>query len=264
MCAAYTYCDEKDDSGVYQIDYSNPGVVLIFNNKYFHEKSKVRKGSEQDVMRLTDLFVTLNYTVERFIDTTAAEVKTILKEWSNRDYENIGCLLVFIMSHGKRGTIITTDGKQIILDEFVDPFKRNRSLKNKPKLFFIQACRGSNFISAIEKMDDDQVSFEEDASRVPIEADFLYSYSTIEDFYSFRDEESGSWYIQTLCDIIDGGKAKELSKVLTIVNNRISKKETSDRKKMMSTFENRLTKLFYSSQPVNKYLVMNFYYFNIH
>ena len=43
---------------VYKIDYSRPGVVVIFNNKEFtdHEAHPIRHGSEQDVLSLCTLF----------------------------------------------------------------------------------------------------------------------------------------------------------------------------------------------------------------
>ena len=44
--------------------------------------------------------------------------------------------------------------------------------------------------------------YETDATRVPVETDCLFLYSTVEGYFSYRNQESGSWYIQTLCDVI--------------------------------------------------------------
>lgn len=40
-------------------------------------------------------------------------------------------------------------------------------------------------------------------TRLPVEADFLFAYSTIPGFYSWRNTDNGSWYIQALCRLIE-------------------------------------------------------------
>ena len=88
------------------------------------------------------------------------------------------------MSHGDEDSIIASDNKNIKLNQFFNPIKSNLSLKNKPKLFFIQACRGgkempeiaSNQRSVIMSTDLNMVPDSEIVSnfKPPIEADFIY------------------------------------------------------------------------------------------
>jgi hypothetical protein len=75
----------------------------------------------------------------------------------------------------------------------------------------------------------------------------LYSYSTVKGFYSYRNPESGSWFIQTLCDVIEKEKNEHILDILTQVNNLMSKKEI-----IVSTFETTLTKKFYFIQNINQ------------
>ena len=79
--------------------------------------------------------------------------------------------------------------------------------------------------------------------KVAIEADFLYSYSTIDGKYSLRDEQTGSLYIQTLCDLIEREPHEELSLLLVDVNNAISKFKTQ--MPLIPTYDSRLRKRFY-------------------
>ena len=82
--------------------------------------------------------------------------------------------------------------------------------------------------------------------QVKIEADFLYSYSTIDGKYSLRDETKGALYIQTLCDLIEHEPHEEISLLLVDVNNAISKlKPTTTTTTLTPTYENRLRKRFY-------------------
>ena len=235
---------------VYLIDPINPGIVIIFNMKLFrNDSNSTRNGSEKDVERLSNLFRDLDYQVETKLELNSNDMRRCLKEYSNKDYSQVSCFIMFIMSHGEKGTILASDNSSIYLTEFIDPFKTNRSLINKPKLFFVQACRGDQEMLNIES---DSTStnydrFETDANRVPIEVDFLYSYSTVKGFFSYRNPESGSWFIQTLCDVIEKEKNEHILDILTQVNNLISKKE-----KAMSTFETTLTKKFYFIQNINQ------------
>ena len=241
MCAYSNYNENK----VYPINYAAPGTCIIFNNKFFKDKNMERKGSEKDVMRITQVFQDLNFAVETCLDKKASEIRKLIRHYANLDYTNEHCFICFIMSHGNKGTITSADLNEIYLNEFIDPFKQNKTLKNKPKLFFIQACRGTqemnNLVSDQKDGDaNDDDLYDSEASRVPIEADFLFCYSTVEGYYSYRNPESGSWYIQTLCDVITKDMDEELSHMLIDVNSLLSKRE-----KMMPTFENRLTKRFY-------------------
>ena len=62
----------------YKIDYSRPGVVVIFNNKEFTdtEAYPIRHGSEQDVSSLCELFRDLNYVVRPpYINQTEARMR---------------------------------------------------------------------------------------------------------------------------------------------------------------------------------------------
>jgi hypothetical protein len=236
---------------VYHINYASPGHVIIFNVKHFPKSPHyTRHGSEKDVERLSRLFGDLNYEIEINLDLDSAQMRSRLIDYSIKDYSQDSCCIVFIMSHGNKGTILASDNTNIYLTEFIDPFKTNKSLKNKPKLFFIQACRGNQTLKNMDDIESEAVSydsFETDSTKVPIEADLLCSYSTIEGYYSYRDPNSGSWYIQTLCDVISNVISNEkyynILNILTDVNSLMAKREI-----IMPTFESSLTKRFYFNQ----------------
>ena len=93
--------------------------------------------------------------------------------------------------------------------------------------------------------------------RLPKETDFLFSYSTLENHVSYRDDEDGTWYIQMLCKAIREEESKEISAILRYTHYLISKMVGKHRSpngdavefKMTPTYENRLLKLFYMSKP---------------
>jgi len=146
MCALKANLDEDR---IYNVDYAKPGLVIIFNNKFFTTNTnKTRHGSEKDVARLSQIFDDLNFKVEIHLDKTASEMRRIIRTYATkRDYTNDSSLFFFIMSHGGRkgqfsgGIVLSSDEMELYISEFIDPFKQCESLIGKPKLFFIQACR---------------------------------------------------------------------------------------------------------------------------
>ena len=114
------------------------------------------------------------------------------------------------MTHGeKEGKIFSSSG-EFIVNELWENFTGDscKTLAGKPKLFFIQACRGSmtdpgavfkpkprvrrHLLSdTVDSKRQDQVPY-----VIPVMADLLIFYSTSEGFYSFRNPLDGSWFIQ--------------------------------------------------------------------
>jgi hypothetical protein len=223
---------------VYELSYLKPGKFIIFNNKHFDNLSKLtRHESEIDVERLLNLFSNLNYQIEEpILDKNSLQIRQHLNEFNKQDYSEYSSLIMFIMSHSdnsNQDTILASDHVNIHLNEFIDTFKDNISLKDKPKLFFIQASRFDSCCDQKEKE-------EEEENNISIENDFLFLYSNIKDYYCYKDPESGSWYIQTLCDVISTQKYDDILNILADVNCLISQ-----RKYKMPKFESILTKRFY-------------------
>jgi hypothetical protein len=264
MSASYIPLEDRNQiERVYKIDYSRPGKVIIFNNKEFTNPVKYpdRAGSEHDVFSLCTLFRGLKYVVcTPYINNNEAEMREAIHKYATDEYTSYGCLIVFIMSHGKKNKIISSDSAVIYLNEFITPLKTNASLKSKPKIFFIQACRGSTEMTLKKDCKEKLYSrYFDQENRLSEEADFLLSYSTLEGYVSWRDTYDGSWYIQMLCKAIEEEESKEITHILKyahlLISQLVGKYLSTDDKmvevKMTPTYEDRLTKLFYIAEPKN-------------
>ena len=92
---------------------------------------------------------------DKYIETQLApqveqQMKDLVENYSKRDYSNDSCFVCFIMSHGDNGKILCSDEMLIDLKkDIIKPFQMSKTLVNKPKLFFIQACRGDNVMPNI-------------------------------------------------------------------------------------------------------------------
>lgn len=171
------------------------------------------------------------------------------------------------MTHGKHdGKIYAADGEFMVQDLWERFIGNNcKSLIGKPKLFFIQACRGSTTDPGIVlkpkpkirpfKLSDtvDAKALLEKHYVIPTLADLLVMYSTAEGYYSFRNPAEGSWFIQALCEELRENIHEDLMMILTGVNRRVAFAKQSnipdnlewDAMKQMPNIMSMLTKTMY-------------------
>lgn len=135
------------------------------------------------------------------------------------------------------------------------------SLAGKPKLFFIQACRGALFDSGhvrdisgdfkdifhtlnrdhgshesidtnpfslnIEEEEVEEEGIEDIFYNPPIFKDCLMVRSTMSKYFSFRNTDSGSWFIQDLCNELEANGTKaDILNLLTHVNWSVSERKS--------------------------------------
>lgn len=130
-----------------------------------------------------------------------------------------------------------------------DPTHQTPHQRRHLGLFFIQACRGTELDSGIEA---DSGPDETVCQKIPVEADFLYAYSTAPGYYSWRNAAEGSWFIQSLCRMLkEHARKLELMQILTRVNRRVAEYESCstrqdfNAKKQIPCIVSMLTKEFY-------------------
>ena len=87
---------------------------------------------------------------------------------------------------------------------------------------------------------------------VPAEADFLYAYSTVPGYYSWRNSSNGSWFVQSITSVFERYADKmDVVRMLTKVNNGVTKFKSrtgvrvSNSKMQVSTIVSMLRKELY-------------------
>ncbi|XP_068596908.1 caspase-3-like [Brachionichthys hirsutus] len=214
----------ESDPFRYRMDYPCIGTCVIINNKNFHRSTGMspRNGTDVDAANAMKTFTNLGYELRFANDQTRAQMSELLSGVSSEDHSASASFACVLLSHGDEGLIYGTDGPEKF-ENLTRWFKGGRcpSLLGKPKLFFIQACRGTAL--------DDGVSIEPDSvdaqtsERIPVEADFLYAYSTAPGYYSWRNTSNGSWFMQALCQMLEDYKEQlELVQIMTRVNRKVA------------------------------------------
>ncbi|KAK7501456.1 hypothetical protein BaRGS_00007260 [Batillaria attramentaria] len=158
---------EKDNGDVYNFTFSRRGRAIIINNKNFRYCGE-RRGSEKDAEALQSVFKMLGFDVNdvksnKYTDLTAKAMKEVLqKEAKEYNHADSDCLAVAILSHGdeerlkkvtskdtivRRDVIFGVDWEPVSTEYIMHIFKDENcpGLIGKPRLFFLQACRGEDF-----------------------------------------------------------------------------------------------------------------------
>ncbi|XP_059803876.1 caspase-7 [Hypanus sabinus] len=214
---------------LYDMNYKTLGKCIIINNKNFDDVTEmnVRNGTDIDAGNLFKCFCSLGFQVIVLNDQTCSQMKTVLQDVSQENHSNNACFACILLSHGDEGKIYGTDGPMPI-KTLTSLFRGDvcKTLVGKPKLFFIQACRGSEFDEGVQTDSGSAGEVETDANpryKIPVEADFLYAYSTVPGYYSWRNPGKGSWFAQALCNAFkEYGKDFEIMQILTRVNYMVA------------------------------------------
>ena len=234
-------------NALYKMTANPRGMTLIINNKLFNDgKKKTRKGSEKDVDLVKALFSDLGFMVQTEENLTKEDMMNKIDDVVCQDHSSYDCFVLWLMSHGESGKVMCSDGKMILIDTLHEMFSSCSTLGGKPKLFFIQACRGDEKdegmlvttdqntpdISAYKQLNDSNEankavspggSVNKKATIIPKNSDFLYAFSTVDNFVSFRHEEQGSYFVRNLVEVFHECVANDhLLDILTSVNQKVS------------------------------------------
>ena len=132
---------------VYPMTSIPRGIALIINIEVFPPsyELKDRHGSEKDVEALEMLFKALSFEVIIERNLEKEEILQVLDDVANVNHTAYNCFVLCLMSHGKEELFYCSDGKTVPFEIIYDLFSSSscRTLKGKPKLIFIQACRGT-------------------------------------------------------------------------------------------------------------------------
>ncbi|XP_052095498.1 caspase-3-like [Mytilus californianus] len=271
-----SYIHEYTDKQVYEIRNKTRGKVFIINNVKFQvNKLSHRHGSEVDAENIKSLFTELHFDVVQKDNLTGQEMLKFLKEERDKvNWNTMECLILVIMSHGETTGIFGTDGQIVELKKITEMFESSQcsGLNEKPRLVFVQACRGENTESdhtgtGIQVSDKDGVSegiqaisleteqtdavaqaHNEDSTKRTVHsaADFLIAYATPEGTPAYRNIHVGSWFLNAIVWTFKyHAHQEEIQHMLLKVNELVSQGRTMAGNLTVSEVKSNLRKKFY-------------------
>ena len=295
---------------VYEMTSNPRGICVIISNKKF-TRMTARQGTEIDQAKLEATFKKLGFIIKRYENLNVKDMVGVMKDISILDHSKYQALVICILSHGGEDFIFRKDDQQpgtsqrqpvqregdrqiqgnfvYGVDDNVIPIRyltmyfkssKCKTLANKPKLFFIQACQGKNMdtgvlmssdlqqdgpsVADIIDMDVDPTSLpqeeEMDATPhaadnkkvIPDESDFLLGYATVFGYVSYRSKKSGSFYIKSLTENLNNfSDTLDLQGIMTQVNHDVAEENIrlgeGDAKKQIPMVQSTLRKQLYFS-----------------
>ena len=135
-----------------------PGLCVIINNMDFTLEPKLTHG-KMDKESLEVLFITLGFEVESHENLTADQMIQKIESYSKKTHK--GVFFLIILSHGtlaeNREAVLGTDCEVVDIHYLESFFYANKcpSLHGVPKIFMIDACRGSNHEKTYTPKDTD-------------------------------------------------------------------------------------------------------------
>ena len=201
------------------------GIALIINNESFVNQQE-RTGTAVDERHLTHAFRYLGYYVEVHREVDSQQMLAIMSEMGKRSHNNYDSFVCCILSHGSAGYVFGTDSETVSLDALTQKVDAQRcpSLRNKPKLFFLQACRGHLTEESITVGADGEIRLTPD--EIPQTADFFFGHATPLGHVAWRDFNHGSWYVSELCyTLCEMSTYASLGDIMTKVCGRVASGE---------------------------------------
>ena len=212
-------------------------LVISMRGKVTNEypKGDREPGNSKDVDKLRSLFEdTLKFAFKVYKDFSRSEINELLSNVQNDKWSSCCCFVVFILAHGDTdddGNAVFTTCNQVkendknvkkYIPYKVSTIKRRlestEGLHGKPKLLFLQSCRGNIDNIGVCSKDSDK----DGNGMIPYGSDFLISFATIEKHAAYRDEK-GSPFIRQLYYVFNTYRTThDIVSMMIILTKRMS------------------------------------------
>ena len=253
-------------------------ILIIINNVEFKTTVRSldrRNGSDEDVTSIRKTFTELGWKVEEDLvmqDPTKDQIEEQIKIIQSSTVK-ISCIAVFIMSHGEENDTIWADDQSYNLcKDVVEQLSAEKcpSLAGKPKMVFVQACQGGNtdsgtsvkLRSPTKKQDfSDALVVEQQTVykhvKIPSYADIFVFKASYNGYRCFRNDE-GSWFMQTLCRVIDESSADmdlfsialKVTAFVSMEKESCSEDKKIHEKKQVPKMQSTLMRKIYLKEPI--------------
>ncbi|XP_076076070.1 caspase-3-like [Mytilus galloprovincialis] len=212
------FCDREDS---YPMNKQKRGCAIIFNVE--NVGGRIRNGTDIDVTRLKKCFNLLGFDVLVKQNPTREEIYYTMAQYASYNHNNEDCFVCVILSHGRDGHIKSTLNEEVSLQAVMDHVKNCRTLLGKPKLFFVQACRGNSTDHGITTDAEGDMN-NAHIYKLSTHTDVLVSYATVQDYVAYRNGRNGSIYIMILSELLcREGFTTKLTEILSKVTDMTSK-----------------------------------------
>ncbi|XP_027299263.3 caspase-7-like [Anas platyrhynchos] len=202
-------------------------ALIIVNTDFCSSASDVvlgtRRGAKREAEKLSEALSELNYKVKLMHNSTAKEMEDLYQQECSREHGEF--FVSIISSHGEEGAVFGSDCKPLQLTRIFRILSPQNCpvLAERPKVFFIQACRGGALDQGVFLETDsgqpEPCSFSE-YLRIPPNTAVMFACSP---GYGAFLNPSGSSFLQALLRALDGEeRGLALSRLATRLNGDVA------------------------------------------
>lgn len=239
---------------VFKMNTNPRGYCVIVNMR------EDRTGTEKDAKDLRKVFTKLKFAVKEYTDLTKEEIIQLAKNVEKADHSKLSCFVMFILAHGdtvnNEPFIRAGDQQDVLISTIEKSILSSEGLIGKPKLLFLQSCRGGEPDSGVQFEEYDSTEEESDVVvKIPTDSDFLTAYATVKGRPALRNPMEGSLFIQNLVQILekDGYVQRfHIMELLTKVRRSVAHFESSRSMQVPQTKETFLKFLYFGKPPESK------------
>lgn len=212
------------------------GLALVISNQTYGHFAD-RPGSCVDLANISMVLQKLQYDVWCEIDRRSQEMQEDVEKFVAKfDASKHDSVIVVLLTNWIAGCFVGVDGSLLDQADFFRAVQSCSSLHGKPKIFIIQACRPSsldpNFqgihmgleeiiLTLIEKSETE--ASKEFIKKIPHSSDTLILFSTTPGYFSWHEEERGSWFIQAVCEELAKNSWERWADLQTLSGNVLAR-----------------------------------------
>lgn len=204
--------DDSDPFAPYDMTSTPTGHCYVYNSIQF-KNCYPRTGCDKDFPRIKATFSRFGFVVEERKDRTVEQMREELIQIASKYDPQLSSIVIFFNSHGLSGDrLFDVEGNCVEIRELVRYFNgaNCQQLVGKPKLFFVEMCRGGRVVEEEKYASSTAPSLGKKKKKIlPVDQDILMAFSTGYGAESYYDYDKGSWFIQTLTEVLQKYGHKE-------------------------------------------------------
>ena len=221
----------KSYLSVYPMSSLPHGLAFVIGNEQFHHNQRRpklelndRNGCKMDMINFENIFSVLQYDVHTNNNLTATEIDLLFDKIATMDHSAYDSFVFCISSHGESNSyMFGADSVSIDLYMQIRKIQACESLRNKPKLFFVQACR----------VTPEDIVCHDSGGKITSynsEADVHIAWATTRDQAAYRSPHDGSWFVSALNHVFASrARTMDLGTMMLEVNYLVSSSEGHER-----------------------------------
>lgn len=212
-----------DSALYYSLNSSRLGTAAIINNLHTEQEP-----TQKDVARMAQVLEEIGFNVEIHRDLTSQGMNSLKRQLTLPElHADASCFLLLVISHGTADNFLQDkDGaKTWNIESLVTEMCDVPSLVGKPKLFFIEACRGREHNMGRELImtkSSAPLAPRSQGISLPNKQDVFVGFATVPGFVSFTSS-LGSPYLQALASVLSTHyKSTDMSDIHLLVKRRLA------------------------------------------